>query len=250
MFGLFKKDGEKNNFPIPVDEEQRKWLEHAFMYLFYQFDADKFHDRDVLIPENFSKYKFNGDKNEVEHLAKQIAEIMEINPDKIQLEYFIGGMEEFRHDEEVLNPGGEYLDRAENGKYIIALSEELLKHPEDLIATIAHEYGHIKLLGEKRLDFNDEYLTDVVPLLFGLGIFNANSSFKFYGWTYSKMGYLTQMDWGYLLALFAFVKEDDSPSWLVYLNKTLQKDFEQSINFMINNEEVIFKHLREDSEDT
>ena len=51
------------------------------------------------------------------------------------------------------------------------------------------------------------------------------------------------MDWGYLLALFAFVQEDDNPDWLQYLNKTLQKDFEHSINFMLDNQDLIFKHL-------
>ncbi len=246
MFGLYKKDNKDvNKFPIPVDEEQRKWLEFAFTCMYNEFGPDEFHKRRIYTPEDFSKYKFNGDKKEVEQLARQIATIMEIDPDVVQLEYFTGGMNEFRHDENVLNPGGQYFEKDENGKYLIALSEQLLKYPQDLISTIAHEYGHIKLLGEKRLAINDEHLTDAIPLIFGLGIFSANSCFTFTATSYSQSGYLTQMDWGYLLALSAYVCENDNPEWLKYLNVTLQKDFEQSINFMLNNQDIIFKHLED-----
>lgn len=253
MFGLFKRDKDpedkpKDRLPVPVDEERRIWLEDAFSFLFYQFDADKFFDRKVFTPtkEHFN-YKFTGDKTEVERLAKQIGQIMEINFDEIQLEYFGAGIEGFGQADDVVNPGGEYLDKNENGKYIIALREDILKDPDALIATIAHEFAHVKLLGEKRLDFNDEHLTDMVPLLFGLGIFPANACFKFYGWTYSTSGYLNQMDWGYLLALFAFSREDNQPDWLQYLNKTVQKDFEVSMAFIINHRnETIFKQNDDD----
>lgn len=253
MFGLFKRDKDPKDkpadrLPIPVDDERRIWLEDAFSYLFYQFDADKFFQRQTFLPtkEHFN-YKFLGDKNEVQKLADQIARVMEVNPDEVQLEYFGAGMEGFGQEEDVQNPGGEYLDKNEDGKYIIALREDILKDPDALISTISHEFSHIKLLGEKRLEFNDEHLTDMVPLLFGFGIFPANACFKFYGWTYSTNGYLNQMDWGYLLALYAFSREEQQPDWLQYLNKTVQKDFELSMNFIINHQdETIFKQKDND----
>lgn len=258
MLGLFK-----SNKGLPVDEERRKWLEHAFMYLLNQFDHDKVITRQVVVPtKKFFNYKFNGDKDETFALVNQIADTMEINPDKIQIEFFEGGIEGFQtntgdilymgQDENIQNPAGIYLDKIESGKYLIALADNLFKDPENLIATIAHELGHIKLLGEKRLDYNDEYLTDIVPLMFGLGIFNANTCFKFktstIGWSHTTAGYLSQMDWGYLLALYAYMRHEDQPEWLKYLNKQIQSDFNLSIDFILKNESLIFKHLEEDNE--
>jgi hypothetical protein len=43
---------------------------------------------------------------------------------------------------------------------------------------LAHEFSHIKLLGENRMQENHEHLTDLFTVVFGLGIFNANASFK------------------------------------------------------------------------
>lgn len=260
MFGLFKS----NKPLLPVDDEQRKWLEHAFMYLMQQFDHDKIVTRKVLIPtKEIFNYKFSGDKEEIIALAKQIAEVMEIDFKEIQIEFFESGMEGFYtntgdilfmgQEESVQNPAGQYFSKTEDGKYLIALADNLYKDPENLVTTIAHEFSHVKLIGEGRIDSNDEYLTDVVPLMFGLGIFSANSSFKFktshQSWGHSKTGYLSQMDWGYLLALYAFMRHEDEPDWLQYLNKEIQNDFSLSIKFILDNENLIFSHLKNDSEE-
>jgi len=84
-----------------------------------------------------------------------------------------------------------------------------------MVAVLAHEIAHIKLPGENRMEENDERITDLTTIFFGLGIFNANAAFqtfadsKYYGW--SQSGYLTQMEWGYALSLFAFVREEQEP---------------------------------------
>lgn len=254
MFGFFKSNKKK----LLIDEEQRKWLEHAFMYLLHQFDHDKIVTRQVMTPtKECFNYQFIGDKTEIISLANQIAIIMEINPDEIQLEFFENGVKNFYaetgdilfmgQDDDVQNPAGQYLGKNKNGKYLIALGNNLQEEPDNLIATIAHEFSHIKLLGEKRIEINDEYLTDVVPLMFGLGIFNANSCFKVKTthntWAHSTAGYLSQMDWGYLLALYAFMRYEDEPTWLQYLNKQLQSDFTISLAFILENKDLIFKHL-------
>jgi hypothetical protein len=100
-----------------------------------------------------------------------------------------------------------YHNEKVDGKYSISLDEALLEKPESLIATIAHELSHVKLLGEKKLEQNDEMLTDFTTVFFGLGIFNANCAFQFYKqndrWGYSNLGYLKIEEWAYALALFA-----------------------------------------------
>jgi hypothetical protein len=74
--------------------------------------------------------------------------------------------------------------------------------PESLAATIAHEYAHHKLLHDKGLSQNDEEATDLLPILFGYGIFMANAAFGYktagevngpmawHSWQFSSSGYL------------------------------------------------------------
>jgi hypothetical protein len=101
-----------------------------------------------------------------------------------------------------------------------------------MVATLAHELAHIKLFGEGRLTENDEQLTELTTIIFGLGIFNANASFTTFrdfrsqGW--QKQGYLTQMDWGYALALFARLRQQTDPAWAEHLCKNVRSDFLKS----------------------
>jgi hypothetical protein len=126
------------------------------------------------------------------------------------------------------------------------LDSALLTNGEKLIATVAHELAHVKLLGERRIEENDEPLTDLTTVLFGFGIFNTNCSFNFnanqHSWEYSKLGYLPQNEWGYALALFAYCREEENPDWMRYLNKQSQVDFRDSMNWILANEDLIWQN--------
>ena len=112
-----------------------------------------------------------------------------------------------------------------------------------MVATLAHELAHIKLLGENRIEANDEKLTDLTTLIFGMGIFNANVAFQTIsdidsiGWR--KMGYLTQMEWGYGLSLLAYLRDETTPNWIEYLQLSVKEDFQQGERFIENNKDLI-----------
>jgi hypothetical protein len=143
----------------------------------------------------------------------------------------------------------DFIGKKEDGKYHIGLESKYLNKPEQMIATLAHELAHIKLLGEERLKKNNETLTDLTTIIFGLGMFGANSAFQFRNsfdsWGYSRVGYLTQMDWGYALALLAFIKDEKSPDWSKFLTLNVRSDFEQSERFIDKNRNLILKNVDE-----
>ena len=132
--------------------------------------------------------------------------------------------------------GGRYLGKGEDGKFHIALEERKLPQPEFMVATLAHELAHIKLLGEERLEENDEQLTDLTAIVFGLGVFGANAAFSTFqnfqshGW--QKLGYLTQMDWGYVLALFSRLRNEEDAEWAAHLGKNVKSDYMKSYRYL------------------
>jgi hypothetical protein len=77
-----------------------------------------------------------------------------------------------------------------------------------------------------------EPLTDLTTMIFGLGIFNANATFQTfkdfvsYGW--KSQGYLSQIQWGYALVLFAHVRGEHSPDWISRLTPNVKSDFFQA----------------------
>jgi hypothetical protein len=123
---------------------------------------------------------------------------------------------------------------------VISLEESIIRNPENVTDVLAHELGHLQLLGQHylnaRFDKEHELVTEILTVFFGLGIFRANRAFRFNkgfeGWSWQKSGYLRQQSWGYLLALYAYYRSEKKPEWARYLNPTLQEDLEKSLNWL------------------
>ena len=201
-------------------------------------------------PDDFP-IKYNGLNESAFSTLKIVAQQMELNSEDILLNIYSEGQTELDTGGVVGNrlflqnietekySGGLYFGKQEDNKYHIAIEKKILKDSISIVATLAHEIAHIKLLGEKRIDKNNEDLTDLITIVFGLGIFNANVSFQtkrdYDSWGWSKSGYLSQMEWGYGLALFAYIRGEKNPEWVNFLSKNIQSDFKKSFEFIHNN---------------
>ncbi len=255
MFGLFKK--RDPNF-CPVPEDVRLWIEDGVLFLLGIFNEEKIKNRKILTPHiNDFPITFNSDEQTAFDVLKIVSKQMEVDVNEIELEFYEDGLTEISSGhfmgqplylgsyEDSKESAGLYSGKQENGKYLISLERRNLLEPDNMIATLAHEIAHIKLLGENKMDDNDEELTDLTTVIFGLGIFNANTSFQTFkgfemnGW--SKAGYLKQMEWGYALALLAHIREEKDPNWISFLTPNIKVDFKQSIKFINNNLDIIFK---------
>jgi hypothetical protein len=114
------------------------------------------------------------------------------------------------------------------GKTQISIEGELLKDPMTLVGVVAHELGHVILLRPGLVDQKDkdmEPLRDLLTVFLGLGIFTANSAFRFkqysnnstQGWSAKKLGYLSEEQYGYALARYAFERGETKPPWIKHL---------------------------------
>jgi len=114
-----------------------------------------------------------------------------------------------------------------------------------MVAVLAHEIAHIKLLGEDRLATNNEPLTDLATIFFGLGVFNANEAFRtsqtYESYSWRATGYLSQPQWGYALALFAHLRDEISPCWIDHLTPNVKSDFLQAQQFILDNPDIVFR---------
>ena len=254
MFGIFSK---KNNNECPIDPEMRLWMENAFLWLATQFGHDNIATKPMLLPtpEHFP-IRYDGSKDSLIKTAEIVARQMEIDINEVNLDTYEQNIQEFSSDlghriwtevdkdsDEKL-AAGMYFDKNDQGKYDIFIERKNLSDGENLVATLAHEFSHIKILGEKRLDFNDEQLTDLTPVVFGLGIFNANSSFKEYksfdSYGHNSIGYLQQREWGYALALYAFFRQEENPDWIKFLAPNIRSDYKKSMDFILDNTDKVF----------
>jgi Peptidase family M48 len=226
----------------PVHQQTRIWLENSFLTLLSIFGEQRTQYRKVLTAERSDfPIKFDGSEQAACETLKIVATQMEIPPDKITLDFYDENMRRITEG----TPSGLYWGKGETDKFEISVARTVLDEPEEMIAVLAHELAHVKLLGEQKVTENDELITDLTTILFGLGVFNANAAFrtfndaKHYGW--SQMGYLSQMEWGYGLALFAYIRKELQPDWADYLCTNVKDDFFKGLQFIADNEDIIFK---------
>jgi hypothetical protein len=254
MFGLFSK---KNSNECPIEPEMRLWMENSFLWLATQFGHDNIATKPILLPtqEHFP-IRYDGSQESLVKSAEIVARQMELDINEINVDTYDQNIQEisgdFGHriwteidkDSDEKLSAGLYFGKNDQGKYDIFIEKSNLSDGENLIATLAHEFSHIKILGEQRLDFNDEQLTDLTPVVFGLGIFNANSSFKEHksldGYGHKSIGYLNQREWGYALALYAFFKQEESPDWIKFLTPNIRSDYKRSMDFILANTDKVF----------
>jgi hypothetical protein len=197
-----------------------------------------------------------------EMLFQRMCGYVQVDPARIELEIFPDETEELR---EVLpywsgSSGGcaglythdtvahcnEKRGDKGNQHMLVALRSTLLKDAVPLVATVAHELGHVILLGGGLMapaTPDHEPLTDLLTVFLGLGIFTANSAARFrqyqderrQGWSMQRLGYLRQEVYGYALARFAAERGENKPGWARYLSTNVRAYFKRSRSWLARN---------------
>lgn len=242
----------------PVEREEKEWLEDAFLWLIEEFGAETLRDLTVVLPtDEFFPDRYSTDEEDLRRLVYRVCDYMNVEPSRIELRFFTDRSNPLQQHLPVFESRGQEAlgtYRKQRGKYVISLEKQQAAEPANLIATVAHELAHVRLLGEDRLDpdYEDgESLTDLATVFFGLGIFTANSVFSFKqwrgafseGWQADRRGYLTEQMYGYALTLFALARGETKPVWAKYLTGDSAVYFKTACNFLEKTGDTKIKRL-------
>ncbi len=237
MFGLRPK--------LPVTEEERLWVDEGFRRLSRILGWSRMHNAAVILPcdEHFPD-PWDGTEGALEALFRRVCGYMCVDPNKVELTIIpdtselIEMLPEYHYKPE--GPAGLHFGSSdEEERPLVAIRRSLSKDPLSVVATLAHELGHVILLdrGHLRRDEEDmEPMTDLVTVYLGLGVFTANASRRFIkyqndrseGWSMSRLGYLPEVAFGYALARFAKERGESQPEWANHLSTNLKAWFRQS----------------------
>lgn len=171
---MFNFSKNKKN-ACPVSEDDRIWIENSLIWLMNQFNEETLLRKSILVPTaEYFPPLFTKTDDMAGDLLQIVSTQMDVEKDNIKIDYYNDSITEITNDlggilftqqyENETYSTGLYAGKDSEGKYLIALEGSLLKTPYKLIATLAHEIAHIKILGEGRLEINDEYLTDLVTV--------------------------------------------------------------------------------------
>jgi len=236
-------------FPVqcPVNDEQKDWIESATSWLARALEI-KLEEVVVVLPTpEYFPDVYRAHEDDVDTLLRRVCGYMGIERDRLSLELFSDKRKELHNvltsfESRGRGAAGAYR-KDDTGAITIRINANDLTDPMVLVATIAHELGHVLLLADGKVSRerkDHEYLTDLVTVLLGLGIFSANSSFKFrqwsggfkQGWESKRLGYMTEPMFGYALAWFAFLRHEQDPEWSTYLERDARYYFKASMRFL------------------
>lgn len=249
---LMKFEGEFLIPGLPLNEERRQSIDDAFLYVLELFGKDLLKKPVLTRDHPIFPIELN-DPLEIIPLAHKIAEVMDIDPSTLDIGFFEGAKPV---DPSAINPentdtsaAGLYYGKNSDGKYQVDFADNIHVDVERIIATIAHEFSHIKLLGEGRMEENSEELTDMLPLFYGFGLFNSDMVLTFQresngthtSWQSNTLGYLSFADWGYLFALYMYLRDEMEPAWFTHLNKTVSKDCKLALSFIKANPDKVLQ---------
>jgi len=236
----------KKNLPVTIDD--KNWVEESFIFLRDILGHKHFDELVTITPTNtFYNWTFKGTEEDAEFIFERTKELMLIDDSNIRIEYFSDQQMEMDDGTILSSPAdinGEW--KSATGIYeefedekVIYIEKSQLKNTFSLIATIAHELSHIILLGENRIEENDEYLTDLTAIAYGFGIFLGNSKFQHYqfqnanssGWQMSSQGYLPEEVIAYAMAWLSKHRNENT-DYKKYLNTDIEKFFNQSFEYL------------------
>lgn len=237
---------------LPLNEERRQSIDDAFLYVLELFGNDII-KKPILTRDHPIFPVEIKETSEIILLAHKIAEVMGINPKTLDIGFFQGAKpvdpSAIDTENKDNSAAGLYYGKTSDGKYKVDFADTIHEDVGRIIATIAHEFSHIKLLGEGRMEENSEELTDMLPLFYGFGLFNSDMVLTFKresnglqtSWQSNTLGYLSFADWGYLFALYMYMRDEMQPNWFDHLNKTVAKDCKLSLDFILANPDKVLK---------
>ena len=255
MFGFFTK--------LPISDDERQWVDQGFERLEKLLGRSRMLGSQVVTPtaEDFPDV-YDETHAAADLMFRRVCSYMQVDRRRIDLEIFPDETEELRA---ILpywrgNSGGcagfyshggeDVHNGSDERRMLVALRSTQLKDPLSLLATMAHELGHVILLGNGLVSPqtpDHEPLTDLLTVFLGFGIFNANAAGRFrqyqeerrYGWSMHRLGYLPQEVYGYALAKFVTERNEEKVVWERHLSTNVRAYFRQSQKWLSKNRDYI-----------
>lgn len=234
MFGLFSPKP-------PLRTAEKAWVESRMKWLAENLGLARMLEARVILPtdEHFPGVVV-GKASSAHVVLDQLCQYMGIERSRVQLMICT--------EDQLPDATGLYVA----GKpAVIKIRDWLLDDPEQLVATLAHELAHEILLGDGLLNTNNddlERLTDLLPAYLGVGAFAANATVReatlregrFSWWEMSRHGYLPSRHFGYAMALFSYVREDQDTSWARMLRPDVAEPFRVGLKYLRKTNDSLF----------
>jgi hypothetical protein len=236
----------------PVRPVEQHWIEQSMDWFTVQFGTERLNAEVVLPTDDYFPGAYRGTREDIRAVLERLCAHMDIDPVRVDLEH---DESDYDHELSAHVPvhtewtGAAGHHRVRGGRSVIGIRDDQAARPMALVATIAHELGHVLLLGDGRISAEQqdhEPLTDLLTVFFGLGIFSANAAVDHareargsYSYTStSRLGYLTEPMYGYGLARYAWLRGEADPGWARHLDTNPRTFLKRGLRYLAQTDRI------------
>jgi hypothetical protein len=224
----------------PVDARMKAWIEIRLGFLANHFGLDRIARTRMHEPTKQFFAHSTSRGISPRSLLEQISHSMQLDPRQISLT--------FDPDRDL--PSSASRVELRGGDVQLRVAESRWQDLPSLVASIARELARFRLQRDGLLDgttSDEEHLVDLSTVIFGYGIFSANAVIQetneqagsWYHWWMGRNGHLTARDFGYALALFAWIRHEERPTWLSYLRLDARSSLRKGIRYLQRTEDSL-----------
>jgi hypothetical protein len=241
--------------PCPVGPAGRAWIEARLGWLLERFGAGPL-EATVVTPADLYPDGFDGSPEAAAALYEGLRGRLGLADDHLRFELYDEverPQGEWVGDGITAGTAGHFVPAPAGEAQLVRLNRKQLADPVGVVATLAHELGHVLLLGDGRRHLagheqDGEPLTDLTTVFFGFGLFTANSVITERSdstrWSVGRLGYLDQEGFAYALAVMARLRGELAPAWAAALRTDLTAWFAESQAFVAARDDLTPAALR------
>src|SRR5215475_9789567 len=137
----------------PVREVEQLWIEESMDWMVTEFGRERLLGEVILPTDQYFPGVYQGSRDDVRGVLAKLCVHMGIDEARVELEF-----DESAEDREAELSAALGLSSEQHGaaglytdRGVIAIRTEIARRPMALVATIAHELGHVLLLGDGRI---------------------------------------------------------------------------------------------------
>jgi len=136
----------------------------------------------------------------------------------------------------VYTPSGAFSVN-EKAKFRMSYRSEIASDPLTMVATFAHKISRCLTASAPEPPpggwENQEFASDIAATFLGFGVFQANAAFKMQrnccGWQSSRLGYLSEAEHSYALALFLRLKSIEPSVALPHCGRNVTSNLKRAV---------------------
>jgi tetratricopeptide (TPR) repeat protein len=250
MFSFFSRKSINHSVTV----EDKNWIEINLVWMLENFGIDHLVNSPFILP-TYQSFPFKNLHNESEfqELFIKICSIWGIDPNQTIVKFFDDTKEKewstWVYTENQKSVAGLFnqIYTTDEKRFKVQLAKSNLENPELTINVLAHELGHVKLIGSNLVHPSDpdmEALTDLTTIYFGFGIFLANTSITNNNNWLTKTGYLQSQIISYTNALLCYITEKDYSVYTPYLNYNTKELFTKDFEYLTNTNDTILNKVK------